>query len=98
MSACLAKSEFDAPLFLMLVYESAAAGTLSRSLDDDILSISDGMLVVRAGRATAADDECFLSYGPYGDAKLLYSYGFVCHDPAEEAVAGDNTGAFPYNP
>ena len=57
MYACLAKSEFYAP-FLMLVYESDAAGTLSRSLDD-ILSISDGMLVVRAGHATAAGDECF---------------------------------------
>jgi hypothetical protein len=42
-----------------------------------MLSVSDGALVVGAAHDAAAGDECFFAYGPYGDAKLLYSYGFT---------------------
>ena len=54
---------------------------------DGCLSHVDGadgerLLVVRAAHAAATGDELFDSYGRYGDAKLLYSYGFVCGDGA----------------
>ena len=54
----------------------AAAPAAVRGLSD-MLRVSDGALIVGAAHAAAAGDECFFAYGPYGNAKLLYSYGFA---------------------
>ena len=35
------------------------------------------MLEVRAAEAYAAGEECFISYGDYGNAELLAGYGFA---------------------
>lgn len=50
-------------------------------------------LVVRAAHAAAAGEEVFVSYGPYGDSKLLFSYGFCASGASGVGAGGAGDGS-----
>jgi len=63
-----------APLLDMANHDAALAVPLDDALH---YSVSEEALVLSAAHPAAAGQQCFISYGPYSNAKLLYSYGFA---------------------
>mmetsp|Transcript_12678 Transcript_12678/g.18676 ORF Transcript_12678/g.18676 Transcript_12678/m.18676 type:complete len:488 (-) Transcript_12678:167-1630(-) len=84
------------PIACFVNHDPQAAATLDESLSFEASTCTEedassgiaggGTLRLKCPKSLPTGDQCFILYGPYPNAKLLYSYGFVVPDNPHQGL------------